>query len=285
MLGRIVREPLVHFGLLGAALFIVYRLLAPAASDSSSIVISSDQVVSLAEQFRASWQRAPTREELERLIQARVRDEVLYREGLALGLDRDDPVVRNRIRQRMEVLAEDALTVEPTTADLQTFLDAHPEQFALPASFSFEQIFFAPSRRGASLDADARRARDVLEAGGRVRGDTTMLPAQMDRVGAADIKSVFGTDVEASLHTLPIGTWSEPVQSSFGYHLVRVSARTPPTVPALTDVRDVVAREWSRARTAEAKERLYRSYRERYAVEIAPIPQTAVSGTRAGGPR
>src|SRR5262245_60043742 len=172
MLGRIVREPLVHFGLLGAALFIVYGLLAPAGSDTSSIVISSDQVVALAEQFRASWQRAPTREELERLIQARVRDEVLYREGRALGLDRDDAVVRNRIRQKMDVLAEEALTAEPTTADLQTFLDAHPEQFARPASFSFEQIYFDPSRRGASLDADVRRALDVLKAAGQVRGDT-----------------------------------------------------------------------------------------------------------------
>src|SRR5262245_56883261 len=201
MIGRIVREPLVHFGLLGAALFIVYGLLAPAASDTSSIVISSDQIVSLAGQFRASWQRAPTREELERLIHARVRDEVLYREGLALGLDRDGPVVRNRIRQKMEVVAEDALTAEPTTADLQKFLDAHPEQFALRASTSFEQIYFDPSRRGASLDADVRRARDALKAGGRVSGDTTMLPAQMDRAGAADIRSKFGTDFEASLHT------------------------------------------------------------------------------------
>src|SRR5262245_23955745 len=201
MLGRIVREPLLHFGLLGAALFIVYRLVAPVASATSSIVISSDQVVSLAEQFRATWQRAPTREELERVIHARVRDEVLYREGLALGLDRDDPVIRNRIRQKMEVLAEDALTAEPTTADLQTFLDAHPGQFARSASFSFEQIYFDPSRRGASLDADVRRARDVLGAGGRVSGDTTMLPAQMGRAGAADIRSKFGTDFEASLHT------------------------------------------------------------------------------------
>jgi hypothetical protein len=282
MLGRIVREPLVHFGLLGAALFIVYGLLAPASSQTSSIAISSDQIVSLAEQFRSSWQRAPTRDELERLIDARVRDEVLYREGLALGLDRDDPVVRTRIRQKMEVLAEDALTAEPTTADLQTFLDAHPEQFALPATLSFEQIYFDPSRRGASLDADVRRARGVLRAGGQVRSDPTMLPAQRDRADAADITSVFGTAFEASLHTLPIGIWSEPVQSSFGYHLVRISARTPATVPALADVRDVVAREWSRTRTAEAKERLYRSYLDRYAVKIAPIPDSAVSGTRAG---
>jgi len=285
MLNRVVREPLLHFALLGATLFGAYRLVSPVQIDTSRIVISSEQIASLAEQFRRAWQRPPSRDELDRLIEARVRDEVLYREGLALGLDRDDPVVRNRVKQKVEILSEDALTAEPTDTELQAFLDAHPEQFALPASVSFEQIYFDPARRGDTLDASLRRARETLQLGRPAGGDQTMLPAQMERAVPSQIEAAFGATFETVVRYLPVGTWSEPVGSSFGYHLVRVSAKTDSKVPTLADARDVVAREWLRAHTVEARERLYASLRARYSVVIAPIPETAPMTATAGSLR
>jgi len=281
MMNRVVREPLLHFALLGGMLFGVYRLVSPAQPDTSRILISSEQIASVAAQFRGAWQRPPTHEELDRLVEARVRDEVLYREGLALGLDRDDPVVMNRVKQKMEVLSEDALTAEPTDAELQAYLDAHQQQFALPASTSFQQVYFNPSRRGSSLDSSVRRAHTILESGGFVVGDRTMLPAQLERAVPADIDATFGATFEAAVRSLPIGTWSEPVRSSFGYHLVRVTARTDSTIPTLADARDVVAREWLRAHAVEARERLYQSLRARYSVAIEPIPDTASMTARA----
>ena len=285
MFKRILREPLLHFAVLGAALFGVYRFVAPTQSDTSTIVISTEQIASIAAQFRGTWQRPPSREELERLIEARVRDEVLYREGLAMGLDRDDPVVRNRVKQKMEVLSEDALTAEPTDAELQAYLDAHTDQFALPASVSFQQIYFDPARRSRGLDIDARRARAVLQAGGRVSGDQTLLPAHMERAYPPDIEAAFGAAFETSVRSLSVGTWSEPVRSTFGYHLVRVSARTDSRAPALADARDVVAREWLRAQNVAARERLFQSLRARYAVSIAPFPGTASLTANIGSPR
>jgi hypothetical protein len=274
-LNRLLREPLLHFAVLGAALFGVYRVVAPRGSDTSAIAISSDQIVSMAEQFRSVWQRPPTREELEQLIAARVRDEVLYREGLALGLERDDPVVRNRVRQKVEALAEDASTAVPTDAELQAYLDAHRQQFVRPAALSFEQVYFDPARREATLESDVGRAREALRAGRSAAGDPTLLPPQMERALPADIQAVFGAEFEAAARSLPAGPWSEPIRSSFGLHLVRVTARTESSAPMLGEARDAVLREWSRARSVEARERFYASLRERYSIEIAPIPKTA----------
>jgi hypothetical protein len=253
--------------------------------DASAIVISSDQIVAIAEQFRGLWQRAPTRAELDRLIEARVRDEVLYREGVALGLDRDDPVVRSRIKQKMEVLAEDALTAEPTAAELQAYLDAHPAVFALPAAVSFDQVYFDPARRGSALESDMRHAREVLRAGGRVAGDPTMLPKRMEHAPPADVQATFGAAFETAVRAAPAGTWSEPVRSSFGYHLVRVTERTAARAPTLADAHEAVLREWSRERAAEAQERLYRTLRSRYSVEIAPITDAVPSTASAKEPR
>jgi hypothetical protein len=274
-LNRLLREPLLHFAVLGAALFGVYRVVAPRGSDTSAIAISSDQIVSMAEQFRSVWQRPPTREELEQLIAARVHDEVLYREGLALGLERDDPVVRNRVRQKVEALAEDASTAVPTDAELQAYLDAHRQQFVRPAALSFEQVYFDPARREATLESDVGRAREALRAGRPAAGDPTLLPPQMERALPADIQAVFGAEFEAAARSLPAGPWSEPIRSSFGLHLVRVTARTESSAPMLGEARDAVLREWSRARSVEARERFYASLRERYSIEIAPIPKTA----------
>src|SRR5262245_39279799 len=285
MLKRILAEPLLHFALLGAMLFAVYQVVAPRESERSAIVVSSGQIVSIAERFRGSWQRAPTREELERLIEARVHEEVLYREGVALGLDRDDPVIRNRVKQKVEVLAKDAITSEPSDAELRAYLDAHNEQFELPATVSLEQIYFDPARRGSALESSIAQALEALRAGRRVSGDRTMLPAQMERALPADIEAAFGSDFETAVEALPVGAWSGPVRSTFGVHLVRVNARTAARAPALAEARDVVFREWSRARTVETKERLYRSMRERYSIVIAPVPDELPKVASAGGAR
>jgi len=285
MAKRLLREPLLHFALLGAALFGAYRLVAPKGSDAAAVVVSSGQIVAMAEQFRGTWQRPPTREELQQLIDARVRDEVLYREGVALGLDRDDPVVRNRVKQRVELLTEEALTAEPTDAELQAYMDAHREKFERPGAVSFEQIYFDPARHGAAIEAEARRAREVLQGGGTIRGDATMLPPRMDEALPIDVQTAFGAAFAEAVRGLAVGAWSAPVKSAFGCHLVRVTRRTKARSPTLAEARDAVLREWSRARTAEAKEQLYESLRARYTVVVAPIPETLPATASTGAPR
>ena len=130
-----------------------------------------------------------------------------------------------------------------------------------------------------------RHAREVLRAGGRVAGDPTMLPKRMEHAPPADVQATFGAAFEAAVRAAPAGTWSEPVRSSFGYHLVRVTERTAARAPTLADAHEAVLREWSRERAAEAQERLYRTLRSRYSVEIAPITEAVPLTASAKEPR
>ena len=279
---RLIREPLLHFAVLGAALFAAYTLFRPASSDSSAIVVSGDRIAAIVARFRGTWQRPPSREELDALIDSYVREEVFYREGLALGLDRDDLVVRNRVKQKMEVLGEDAMAAEPSEADLQKYLDEHREVFAIPAALSFEQVYFDPDRHGDQLERDVRQSLAALRAGrdAVTFGDRTLLPPRMERALPPDIKGVFGDAFEKAVRDMPPGTWSGPMRSSFGYHLVRVIWKGEPVVPTLADAHDVVLREWTRAHTVDAREQLYRSLRKRYTVTIAPAQVAAIAGGR-----
>lgn len=282
MIGRLLREPLLHFLVLGAALFAASASIRRAAPDTTEIVVTTDAARAIEAQFRASWQRSPGAAEMQALIDNYIRDEVLYREGLALGLDRDDPVIRNRIRQKMEVFGEESLTVEPTDAELAAYLAAHKEQFEIPAAITFEQVYFDPSRHGGNIntvvtDALAGVSRGQSHAG---MGDRTMLAARMDRALPPEISTKFGRDFARAVAALPVGGWHGPVTSSFGLHLVRVSWRGDARMPALADVRDAVAREWTRARTVEVRKQFYEALRGRYSVRIEPLAPDARSGGR-----
>jgi hypothetical protein len=282
MTNRLIREPLLHFGVLGAVLFAAYALVRLASANPSAIVVSSDRIAAIAGQFRTTWQRSPSRDELDALIESFVRDEVLYREGLALGLDRDDLVVRNRVKQKMELLSEDALAWEPSGADLQKYLDEHREEFVIPAALSFEQVYFDPDRHPNRLERDVRQSLASLRAGrdAATYGDSTPLPRQVERVFPPDIKEAFGDAFERAVRNVHPGTWSGPLHSSFGYHLVRVVWRGERVIPTLANAHDVVLREWMRAHTVDVKERLYRSLRARYTVAIAPAQVAASAGGR-----
>ncbi len=270
MIRRLIREPLLHFALLGAALFAVYASFAPTKSDSSRIVITESQIASIEAQFHNTWQRTPTQDELAALIESYVREEVLYREGVALGLDRDDPVVRGRVKQKVEVLSEDAFAKDPTEAELRSYFTAHAANFEEPPAYTFEQIYFDPARHGAGLSNDISAAVASLRAGKNADslGDPTMLAARMEEAFPRAIAVVFGDEFTNGLRNLKIGQWQGPIRSSFGSHLVRITKQRPPRTPSFSEVRDQVAREWNRARSLEAKNSFYKNLRKRYSVQI-----------------
>jgi hypothetical protein len=270
---RLLREPLLHFALLGAAIFSGYRIIAPPAADASQIVITADRIASISAQFSASHGgRPPHESELRAAIDAYVRDEMLYREGLALGLDRDDPVVRNRIRQKAELLSDDALTRVPSDRDLEAYLGAHQAEFDLPARVSFQQIYVDPDRhRDDDLTLVITGIRKALTLGRRpgTLGDRTLLPATMTEALPPDVEAVFGNDFARQLAAIEGDGWQGPLTTSYGLHLVRVTHRGEPTRATLADARDVVTREWSRAQTATLKEEFYRMLARRYTVVVA----------------
>jgi hypothetical protein len=270
---RLLREPLLHFALLGAAIFGAYRLVTPPALDASEIVITADRIASITAQFSASHGgRPPDEDELRRAVDAYVRDEMLYREGLALGLDRDDPVVRNRIRQKAELLSQDALASVPSDRELEAYLAEHRAEFDLPARVSFQQIYIDPGRhRDDDLTMVVTSVRRALTLGRQpgTLGNRTLLPATMTEVLPQDVEAAFGNDFAKQLAALDGDGWQGPLMTSYGLHLVRITHRGESTRATLADARDVVTREWSRAQDAKLKEQLYQMLARRYTVRMA----------------
>ena len=267
-----LKEPLLHFAVLGIALFVLYRAVSGGAGAApNEIVVDSARVDVLATQFARTRQRVPTEQELQGLVENYVRDEVLYREGRALGLDRDDPVVRNRMRLRVELIADTA-SPELSEQDAQAWFDEHRERYAAPARFDFRQAFFAPATHGERLDADIGEALRALGASGKVDaaalGDASLLPAALQGVTTADVAAQFGDEFAAALAAAPTGRWVGPVRSAYGLHLVRVDAREEGEAVTLAAVRAEVERDVRDARTRAASDAFYARLRARYSVRI-----------------
>ena len=283
---RWLREPILHFALIGALLFFVYGRMNPGAAAGERIVVTPAIALDLARQHQARWMRAPSEQELASLVEAHVRDEIFFREGLAIGLDRDDPVIKRRVRQKLDVIAEEQLArAAPGDAELQAYLTQHAERFARPVRVSFEQIFFDGSAPVAEVQRAAATARAALARGSKpaALGQPTMLPASVEQAPLDLIARDFGSNFAEQIGRLPPGQWRGPLASSLGAHLVRVSARTPVTVPPLHEVRQQVAREWENERREQSRDASYRKLRERYVVIIEPAADSAAAPATTTG--
>jgi hypothetical protein len=270
-----LREPLLHFLLAGAVLFILFRVLNGGASGAPrEIVISEARVEALAENFARTWMRPPTPEELRGLVDDYVAEEVFYREAIAMGLDRDDTVIRRRLRQKMEFISEDvAAAVEPTDAELQAYLDKHAEKFVEPPRLTFEQVFLSSENRGDAARRDAERILAELTAGRgpanpQELGDPTLLPPAMEAAGLQEVANTFGTEFATQLDEAPVGQWAGPLQSGFGLHVVRVAERQSGTMPTLAEIRPIVAREWQAERRQATNAAFLLQLRAKYEVRI-----------------
>jgi len=288
---RIFREPLLHFLLLGAGLFVAYGLVSKRTNgEPGKIVVTQGQIASLAEGFTRTWQRPPTSEELEGLVRDRVRDEVYCREAVALGLDKDDTVIRRRLRQKMEFVSDDiAAQTEPTDADLTAYLQAHPDAFRVEQRLTFRQVYLNPEKRGENLARDAARLLAQLhradsEGDASALGDAFLLEHRFTAVPTSEVAKQFGEAFAATLGGLAPGQWQGPIASGYGMHLVFVSERTDGRLPALAEVREAVRREWDNARRLEAHENVYEELLKRYTVTIEraePVATNAIAANQA----
>jgi PPIC-type PPIASE domain len=283
---RLMREPLLHFLLLGAALFVAFSFLRDdSAPRQAQIVVSAGKIEHLAALFARTWQRPATREELEGLINDFIREEVAYREGLALGLDRDDTIIRRRIRQKLDFIAEDlASQVEPTEADLMAYLAAHPDHFRTAPRLSFRQVYINPEQHRNGLDAHVRdlvmalNSDASIDAGGL--GDRIQLEHGYANISTRDIARLFGAQFATAIVALPPGTWQGPISSGYGVHLVIVDERHDGRLPPLDAVRDAVRREWENARRKERIEQFYRHLLEKYKILVERPKVGAQDGVR-----
>ena len=277
---RLLREPLLHFLLIGALLFAVFQFVRPATKatpSSKQIQLSLDDLARMALLFQSQWKREPTAPELERLMETRVQTEVLYREALAMGLDKDDEIVKRRMAQKMQFLAEDTAQREPTTAELKSWYAKNSDKFAMPTHVSFRHLYFSPDRRAAHTHDDAVKA--LAQIAGQTEdaklpgslADPFMFQEYYRDRGTDFLGKEFGPQFALAVAKLPIGSWQGPIESGFGWHLVFVESAIPGHVPDFAEVEPDLKTAWLSEQKALAWEKAYQELRVKYTV-LLPKP-------------
>lgn len=274
-----MREPLLHFLFLGAAIFGLNAWLQQDKSDARAVIeVTAADVERLRELWRKQWQRSPTKTELRGLVESHIREEILYRAALEMGLDRDDTVVRRRLAQKLEFLSEDVARLEsPREEDLQRFFAQHADRYVEPARVSLRHVYFSRDRRGKDAERDVRRMVAVLEkrphAAERLyeMGDPFVLQHVYEQVSEQDLSRIFGQEFATAVMELLVGRWEGPVDSGYGLHAVRVDARTDARQRALEEVREKVLEDYREARREETNREFFARLRVRYIVKVEPF--------------
>src|SRR6516162_7678481 len=306
ILKRWLREPLLHFLLLGALLFCVNAYMNGGhggVEASKQIVLTIDDLRTMQTYFEWQWHRSPTPQEFQAMVEDKVREEVLYREGLAMGLEKEDTIVKRRMAQKMQFLAEDvAAAHEPSTAELKAWFDQHKDKFALPSRYSFRHLYFSPDKRGKNAQDDAAKA--LAKVSGQPEdskltaslGDQFMFQDYYgDRTPEAIAKE-FGPQFAVALEKLKPGSWQGPVESGYGWHLVFVDTVIPGRIPAFEEVESEVKTAWLAEQKQTAWQKSYAEMRAKYTVLLpgppdknapeapAPPPKKQVPAPSGEGP-
>jgi peptidyl-prolyl cis-trans isomerase C len=282
MLSKWLREPLLHFLLIGTALFVFYGLQDNEPKDknyNNQIVIGEADVSRLIVRWEKKWQRPPTQDELNGMIEQQVREQVLYREALALGLDKNDPVVRRRLAQKIEFISSDlAAQIEPSESQLSRYFTDHPDKFEIPARLSFVQVYLNTDRRGDQSNQDASQLLNELSRDGSqiditTVGDPFMFDQSFENLTEHGISRLFGSDFAIKLFKLPLGSWQGPVESGYGLHLVRINHLSESLLPELDTIREEVRDEWLIQQRQTLDEAFYQILRQRFDIVTPNAPK------------
>jgi hypothetical protein len=281
-LKRWLREPLLHFLLIGVALFGGYHALHPEANGSNSsdrIVLTEDDLRQMKVAWLGQGRPSPTPEELHGLIESKVREEILYREALALGLDKEDTIVKRRLAQKMAFLAEDLTDIrDPTIEELKTWFEKNHERFTLPPRISFRHLYFSPDRRGEHVKEAAASTRDRLDGKhadspvAATLADSFLFEDYYGNRTPEQVANVFGTAFAASLFQLAPGSWQGPIESGLGWHVVWVESKAPDRTPAFEEIEPDIKSEWIEEQRIESKRLVFDAMKARYEVILPNAP-------------
>ena len=268
---RILREPLVHFLVIGALMFALYAWNRDGRSEPTrdQIVVSAGRIEQLNTIFQKTWQRPPTPDELKGVIDDFVLEEVYYRQAIAMGIDRDDTVIRRRLRQKVEFLTDDAAAlVSATDEDLATYLADHPETFRGPPQYTFQQIYFNPDKHADKDGQWFKGQLDRAQSGSDEVGDPSLIADAFTNASQRVVDGTFGVGFSAALDELEVGQWQGPIRSGLGLHLIRLENRREGRLPTVEEVRPIIQREWSNAQRLATREAMNRELLKRYDVVI-----------------
>ena len=274
---KLLREPLVHFMFIGAVIYLLYGVFAESLpeADDKTIVVSTGELEWMQTAWQKRWNRPPTASEFDGLIQQYIKETVLYREALTMGLNQHDQVIRRRLAQKLEFLAKDLVALTPPTEkELQSYFESHLDRYQEPTRYTFTQVFIDPDKRGDTTLDDAEVIKAALVAQGEAiedagaLGDDFMLQNYYPEKDQSEIQKHFGSGFAESLIELSSGQWHGPVLSGYGVHLVYVSNIIEPPAPVFAEVRERVVQDWTMDRSEELNEQFYANLRDRYTVVI-----------------
>jgi len=275
---------------IGAAIYLLFGVFAEPVLDETdkTIVVSAGEIEWMQSSWQKRWNRPPTDKEMDGLIQQYIRETVLYREALTMGLNQHDQVIRRRLAQKLEFLAKDLVALTPPTEEeLQAYFAEHQDRYQQPRLYTFTQVFIDPDKRGDATLADAEKIKvtliaqgDAIENAGAL-GDDFMLQNYYPEKDSVEIQKNFGSGFTESLVDLSPGQWHGPVLSGYGVHLVYVSNVSEPPAPVFAEVRERVTLDWKTDRGEELNEKFYANLRDRYTIVIeAPEQDNKVAATQ-----
>jgi len=268
---KLSSDPLIHFLVIGGVLFAVLSSIGRSPEDPEErILITADQIAELERSASLLQGRAPTDDELERLVEQVIRDEVYYRRALALELDVDDDEVRRRLIEKMGYLTENIADPEPEEGELEAWFEASAERFRIPALVGFEQVFFSPRMRGDTVEDDALAALEALRAGADAAdfGDSTPLDDQFEDADSDRVRILFGDALTDAVFTDEPGIWLGPFESDFGLHLVRITSRSAPRDPSYAEVEARVREAFAADRRAAANAEAFSEMRSYFDIAV-----------------
>lgn len=274
---KFLGEPLVHFIVIGTALFVLYGLWGQqdAQEQERAITITAGEIGWMTDAWQKRWNRPPTKQEREGLIKQYLRETVLYREAVAMGLDRDDVVIRRRMAQKLEFLTQDLISPEPPAQeDLQLYFEEHMDRYQQPDLITTTHVFFDPDMRGDKTLQYAETIKDKLNKlqqppqDAQAFGDSFMLQSYYPERSEAELAKLFGSGFAQPVFELAPQEWHGPVLSGYGTHLVYIHDRREMDPPTLTEVEEQVMQDWENDEREKLNEQFINSLMARYDVTI-----------------
>lgn len=267
-LKQFFKKPVVLFSIVGIVLFYIYSSIADFYDRRNrEIVISSNQIQLLVQTFAQTWNRAPTESELKSQIDDYIKGEVYYREAVKLGIDKTDPAIKTRLRQVMELMLDDNTSANPTRAQLEVYLSQNEDRFKVDPIISFQHLYFSLDEK-----TEAEQTLSGLKNGtvlvNNLNRSMAMIPSTFEEEPARIIERTFGKDFTLEVFKFNPGEWHGPIQSAYGWHLVKISDKTEGIVPPLEDIWEQVVREWTFENQKKVKEELYEEMQKKYTIIV-----------------
>ena len=274
---RFFREPLIHFLVIGAALFVLYAYWGQpdVEEQGRSITITAGEIKWLTDNWEKRWTRPPTAEEREGIINQYLKEMILYREAVAMGLDQNDIIIRRRMAQKLEFLTQDLISPQPPTEDeLRTYFEEHMDRYQPPDLITITHVFFDPDKRGDRTLKDAETIKTKLIAlkqppqDASAYGDPFMLQSYYPERSEAELAKLFGRGFAEPVFKLEPQKWHGPVLSGYGTHLVYVHDRQEMAPPAFAEVQEQVRQDWENDKRKQLNDQYIASLMGRYDVTI-----------------